>query len=207
MVTKMRKTKEEAEKTREKILATAVQVFNEKGFTATRLEDIARAAGVTRGAIYWHFENKEDIIMAICRNNKSQTMNLINKMLEEEKNPLVALKKGLSEYFKRIYSDNDFRQIEEIIFKSQMKGELDFIKQVKMQEDRQDMDMLQDILKKSQQLGYISQEINIELATKSIACSFFGALAATLTHPHMLDFNGMENEFIELLFKGIEIKL
>lgn len=55
----MRKTKEAAAETRQKVLDAALKVFSEKGYQAARLEDIAEEAGVTRGAIYWHFGSKE----------------------------------------------------------------------------------------------------------------------------------------------------
>lgn len=54
----MRRTKEQAEQTRTAILAAAEQLFLEKGVAHSTLEQIAKAAGVTRGAVYWHFENK-----------------------------------------------------------------------------------------------------------------------------------------------------
>ncbi|MBC9249539.1 TetR family transcriptional regulator [Pseudomonas alcaligenes] len=54
----MRRTKEQAEQTRVAILAAAEQLFLEKGVAHSTLEQISRAAGVTRGALYWHFENK-----------------------------------------------------------------------------------------------------------------------------------------------------
>lgn len=54
----MRRTKEDSEKTRTAILLAAEELFLEKGVSHTSLEQIARAAGVTRGAVYWHFQNK-----------------------------------------------------------------------------------------------------------------------------------------------------
>ncbi|WP_252274285.1 TetR family transcriptional regulator [Pseudomonas subflava] len=54
----MRRTKEQAEQTRTDILAAAERLFLEKGVAHSTLDQIARAAGVTRGAVYWHFENK-----------------------------------------------------------------------------------------------------------------------------------------------------
>lgn len=54
----MRRTKEQAEQTRSAILLAAEQLFLEKGVTHSTLEQIAQAAGVTRGAVYWHFQNK-----------------------------------------------------------------------------------------------------------------------------------------------------
>lgn len=60
-----RRTKEDAEKTRESLLDAAEKVFLKDGVAASTLEDIAREAGVTRGAVYWHFENKMEIFRAM----------------------------------------------------------------------------------------------------------------------------------------------
>ena len=57
----VRRTKEEAQETRTRILDAAEQVFFEKGVSRTSLADIAQTAGVTRGAIYWHFANKGEL--------------------------------------------------------------------------------------------------------------------------------------------------
>ncbi len=54
----VRRTKTEAQETRTRLLDTAEHVFNERGVSRTSLAEIAEAAGVTRGAIYWHFKNK-----------------------------------------------------------------------------------------------------------------------------------------------------
>ncbi len=60
-----RKTKEEANETRNLLLDTAEHVFNEKGVSRTSLNEIAETAGLTRGAIYWHFKNKADLFDAM----------------------------------------------------------------------------------------------------------------------------------------------
>lgn len=61
-----RRTKAEAEQTRAQILNAARRVFHERGVGQTTLEHIALAAGVTRGAIYWHFANKGELLQAMC---------------------------------------------------------------------------------------------------------------------------------------------
>ncbi len=48
-------------KTRERILAQALRLFVEQGFAETTTRDIAKAAGITEGAIYRHFESKDEI--------------------------------------------------------------------------------------------------------------------------------------------------
>lgn len=60
-----RRTKEEAERTRETLLDAAEVLFLEQGVAATTLEEIARHAGVTRGAFYWHFNNKCELFNAM----------------------------------------------------------------------------------------------------------------------------------------------
>ncbi|WP_420899815.1 multidrug efflux transporter transcriptional repressor AcrS [Escherichia coli] len=53
-----KRTKAEALKTRQELIETAIAQFAQYGVSKTTLNDIADAANVTRGAIYWHFENK-----------------------------------------------------------------------------------------------------------------------------------------------------
>ena len=61
----MRKTKIEALKTKEHLMLAALDTFYKKGIARTSLNEIAQAAGVTRGALYWHFKNKEDLFDAL----------------------------------------------------------------------------------------------------------------------------------------------
>jgi len=61
----MRRTKKEAEQTRRRIMAAALRTFNRRGIARTTLSQIAKAARVTRGAIYWHFSGKEALLGAI----------------------------------------------------------------------------------------------------------------------------------------------
>lgn len=63
----MKKTKTEALKTKEHLMLAALETFYQKGISRTSLNEIAQAAGVTRGALYWHFKNKEDLFDAIFR--------------------------------------------------------------------------------------------------------------------------------------------
>jgi len=60
-----RKTKHEAQLTRHRILDAAERAFEQHGVSGTSLDDIARAAGLTRGAIYWHFQGKADLFNAM----------------------------------------------------------------------------------------------------------------------------------------------
>ena len=60
-----RRTKEEAQQTRCHIMSTALNLFCSHGLAKTSLTDIARAADLTRGAIYWHFKNKDELFISL----------------------------------------------------------------------------------------------------------------------------------------------
>lgn len=85
----MRRTKDDALATRERVLDAAEQVFFERGVANTTLEQIARRAHVTRGAIYWHFDNKIDLLNEVVERIR---MPLENKLFE-----IVNSDQGLSE--------------------------------------------------------------------------------------------------------------
>ncbi|EJW13500.1 Transcription repressor of multidrug efflux pump acrAB operon, TetR (AcrR) family [Rhodovulum sp. PH10] len=61
----MRRTKQGAEETRDCILAVAERLFLEHGVVEVSLEQIACAAGFTRGAVHWHFQNKQGLLLAL----------------------------------------------------------------------------------------------------------------------------------------------
>jgi len=60
-----RKTKVEAEKTRTRIMASALSLFAKKGYENTTFTDIAARLKMTKGAVYWHFESKEKLLVAL----------------------------------------------------------------------------------------------------------------------------------------------
>ena len=60
-----RRAKVEAERTRERILASALALFVRKGYEKTTFNDIAARLKMTKGAVYWHFDSKEALLMAL----------------------------------------------------------------------------------------------------------------------------------------------
>ena len=75
-----RKTKEEADRTRTRILASALALFVKKGYEKTTFNDIAARLKMTKGAVYWHFESKEALLIA-----------LVDEMLEKFERQTVAI--------------------------------------------------------------------------------------------------------------------
>ena len=64
------------------IIAAALGVFAERGFAAARLDDIARRAGVSKGALYLYFETKEDLFRAVVRQAVAPNIEAIEAAVE-----------------------------------------------------------------------------------------------------------------------------
>lgn len=67
---------EQAVRTRRSLLEAAVRLYYERGFAAVSLDDIAAEAGVTKGAVYAHFANKEELVVAVMSMAESTTLDL-----------------------------------------------------------------------------------------------------------------------------------
>jgi len=80
----VRKSKEEADKTYHALLDAALDLFKERGVAQTALNDIARAVAMTRGAVYWHFENKDDMVIALWQRD-GQTV--LDRLVADLKRP------------------------------------------------------------------------------------------------------------------------
>lgn len=111
-----RKTKEEALKTRQAIIDAAVQVFSVRGVSRTTLANIAKKAGVTRGAIYWHFNNKEDLLSALWE-QLLLPFEPLSRASEhpEEPDPLGQLKQTYISFFNGLKNDPQLMKIYQIL--------------------------------------------------------------------------------------------
>lgn len=93
-----KRTHEEALQTKKQIMDAAVTLFSSKGYKKTSLSDVARAAGVTRGAIYWHFENKGELLIELLQaiaKDKNLVEPLLDSAKESEFDPLGCIRKWL----------------------------------------------------------------------------------------------------------------
>jgi len=114
----VRRTKQEAEETRARILDAAERVFHEKGVAHASLEDVAAAAQVTRGAIYWHFKDKGELFDAMM-----QRVMLPPEAIEEGAEcplggatSLAQLKAAMLSVLERTASDAHMQRIFEIAY-------------------------------------------------------------------------------------------
>lgn len=116
----VRKTKEDAAITRQRIIDAAREVFLQKGVSRTSLEHIASHAGVTRGAVYWHFQNKAELFYAM---REQVFLPLIDRMDdtllaeqdEQAQDPLGRIRKHLENTIQILDQDLTTRETYEVM--------------------------------------------------------------------------------------------
>lgn len=95
----MKRTKEEAELTKKKLLNIALRQLVKNGFENVTLENIAAKAGVTRGAIYWHFNNKEDLLDYLIKTKDIESLEIMDIIMTSDASPLEKIYNMVSVHF------------------------------------------------------------------------------------------------------------
>jgi AcrR family transcriptional regulator len=78
------------------IIAAALAAFSEHGYAATRIEDIATRAGVTKGTVYLYFKSKEDLFGAVIQNTLAHTIVVGEEMLEHYQGTTAELMRDMA---------------------------------------------------------------------------------------------------------------
>jgi len=112
-----RRTKAEAEQTRQRIIDAARKVFYQSGVGRSTLEEIAKVAGVTRGAVYWHFENKAELFFAMRAQVTLPLIDRFDSTLQsgQEEDPLEGIEAALNEILSILETDATTREVFKII--------------------------------------------------------------------------------------------
>ncbi|EPM0768556.1 multidrug efflux transporter transcriptional repressor AcrR [Klebsiella pneumoniae] len=130
-----RKTKQQARETRQLILDVALRLFSQQGVSSTSLATIAKAAGVTRGAIYWHFKNKSDLFNEIWELSDASISDLeIEYRAKFPNDPLSVIREILVYVLEATVTEERRRLMMEIIYhKCEFVGEMTVVQQAQRQ--------------------------------------------------------------------------
>jgi TetR/AcrR family acrAB operon transcriptional repressor len=200
----MRRTKEEAEITRQNLLATALRVFSRQGYADTRLEDIAAEAQVTRGAIYHHFGSKADLYNAMVTEASGRAIGVLENAIKAGKNTLDVLKRVFIDLLVYAHDDPEFRAINELVlFKTGSAPELQEGFQYKIAGNRQMVDFFAGKV----QAGIDTGEIRSDVDPRDVAISMIalhnGLLSLWLLDPDLFALKERAEAMAEIFIQGI----
>jgi TetR/AcrR family transcriptional regulator, acrAB operon repressor len=202
----MRRTKEEAEQTKQHIIRSAIKVMNKKGLSSTRFEDIAKEANVTRGAIYHYFKNKSEILYAIHQGHKKRIHEFMDKFTSGDVEPIHGMKQALIETFIQFEKNDEFREVEELFLKIEFASIIKEDKELcnMFSTDREEsICRLIEILKQGQESGIIRNDIEIEKLVYSVMSFFVGITSLWSMQYLKFSIADMAKDYVEILYSGI----
>jgi TetR/AcrR family fatty acid metabolism transcriptional regulator len=157
---------------RARILKAAIKVFAKKGFYATRVSEIAKAAGVADGTIYLYFKNKDDVLITIFEDGLKQLLEILQRVAESDESfetritRIIELQLGLLQ---------DQRDLAEVITVN-LRQSSRLLKQYAAPLFMQYIDVIAGVIREGQEEGAFRQDLN----PRVVARSLFGALDAIL---------------------------
>ncbi|CAG1001545.1 HTH-type transcriptional regulator MtrR [Burkholderiales bacterium] len=98
---------EESAASRERLLAVAVREFSRKGFARTSMRDIARAAGIQAGSLYYHFASKDELFAAAHAAGMGEVLHAIETALAAVRDPWQRLETACTVHIEHLVSGND----------------------------------------------------------------------------------------------------
>lgn len=201
----MRRTKEDAEKTRLAILEAAETLFLEKGVAHTSLQHIARQAGVTRGAVYWHFANKAHLFNAMLNQVRLPPEQLVERMRGcPEHDPLQSLHGLCIEAIAGLARDEQKRRVFTILLRR-----CEFTEELREAEERHEafINLFIELCEQQFSSPSVSQRLHAGLSPRLAARAVHGLIVG-LFHDWLRDptlFNPLQDTapMIDACFRGL----
>lgn len=204
----MRRTKIEAEQTRQALLDAAEAVFWIKGVTRTTLNDIARAAGTTRGAIYHHFRGKADLLNALLdRRRFPQVEELARNAADETVDPLDSLHAICRSALELLAADTARQRLLAIMMhRCESMGELQELADRRRDEILRSQELFARLLGRAAEAGRLSPSWSPRIAALTLHSVMIGLCDQWLRHPHSFDLHGEGVEALQSLFAAFEAR-
>lgn len=180
-----RKTKRQAQETKQQIIDAALRLFTVQGVSATSLSDIAAAAGVTRGAIYWHFKNKVDLFTEACELTDLKIESLeIEYQSKYPDDPLFVLRELLIYILTSIVEDPKHNALLEIYFhKCEFVGEMTPIVEIRRELCAADHSRIEQSLSRCIEKKQLPMDLNLRRAAIMLRAMMTGLAENWLFSP------------------------
>lgn len=200
-----RRTKEDAAKTRKAILDSALDLFNEKGYSGTTLNDVAKRLNMTKGAVYWHFENKHNLFKTL--------LDEVDARFEKELFPIIMrisdaedLKDYFYEYASIVLKDESIRKFLSVLsLKIEWTDEFSSILKSVEKMGQEVIDFCTKKFKSARKKGKIRDDIDPHYTAKALAMMVDGIIFESLTPDNDPDETlKIVETSLKIFFKGLQ---
>jgi TetR/AcrR family acrAB operon transcriptional repressor len=203
----MKRTKEEAAQTRQDLMDAALLVFSQQGYQAARLTDIARAAGVTRGAIYHHFGSKAELYSTLMEEASAQESGAVQAAIDEGGSLSEIMARILTYSLALLEEDRRLRQIFELsLFKAGDDPELAEVQRKRMEQTELLVSNTAAIMAQ----GIASGELRIGLDPNTVARAFIayqnGVATLWLADREAFSLKEQAADFADIFMGGLIVR-
>jgi TetR/AcrR family acrAB operon transcriptional repressor len=200
-----RRTKEEAQATRMSILDAAEEVFHEKGVANASLEEIAAAADVTRGAIYWHFKDKAELFDAMMQ----RVVLPVDEMLESasccmQADPLALLRRATVDVLLRTARDARTQRIFDIAYhKCEYVGDATGVRERHIASQQQCLKTIEAGFRACVECGQLPRSVNPKEAAIGALSLVSGLIANWVLAPKSFSLERHAESIVDTFFRGL----
>jgi TetR/AcrR family acrAB operon transcriptional repressor len=202
-----RRTKEEALETREQLLDAAEQVFRERGVGHASLAEVADAAGVTRGAVYHHFESKAELFQALMARAEMP----IDTAFEDFENqdiadPLALFRQQGLQALEHLTSSAQIQNIFEVIYlRCEYTDELAPVGLQHVQDRLQCLVKCKAVLDQAVAKGQLPADTDTHLAAHGAFAFVGGLMRDWVEAPNTFDLRAAAPQLIDTYIAGLRV--
>ena len=200
-----RRTKEEALETRAHILDAAERVFYEKGVANASLEEIAAAAQLTRGAIYWHFKDKAELFDAMMQ----RVVLPVEEMLERadccgKVDPLELLRRATIDVLMRTARDERTQRVFDIAYhKCEYVGDAAGVRERHIASQNECMKSIEAGFRACVQAGQLPPSVSPRVAAIGAMSLVSGLIANWVLDPKSFALKRHAETLVDIYFRGL----
>jgi TetR/AcrR family transcriptional regulator, acrAB operon repressor len=205
----VRRTKEEAQETRARILDAAERVFYERGVAHASLEDIAAAAEVTRGAIYWHFKDKAEIFDAMMCSVMlpAEDMMGCRERDPDAPDPLEVLRRSAIDVLMRTARDPRTRRVMEIAYhKCEYVGDAAGVRERHVASQNECLDTIEAGFRACVKGGHLPKGVNPREAAIGVMSLVSGLIANYVLDPASFSLERHAEPLVDAYFRGLAVE-
>ncbi|WP_151172863.1 TetR family transcriptional regulator [Pseudoalteromonas ruthenica] len=202
----VRRLKADAEQTRSAILDAAEHQFYQHGVSRTTLAHIASAAGVTRGAIYWHFDNKADLFNAMLDRIRLPFRQMLSELQSaNDLSALAQIKDVMHRALVIVQQDPQYHRVLTVVFhRCEYVDELNPAVQQQEQLNQEVQDTLTLAFARALENGELNPAIEPRIAAAAMNSLVGGLISKFLQHPGYIDLIEQAQALLDTLFLGIK---
>lgn len=204
----VRRTKAEAEQTRQQLLEVALSAFSQRGLANVSLKEIAAEAGVTHGALYWHFKNRDELLRQLYFLAESPfEAQYIEQQQAARQNALDALALYLKGIVLGMAAEPLHQQSYRLFhLQTANRPELALLEEQLVADAEQWRGYIRYFLKQAQKKKELKKKADIDLLADSLYLALSGLLDQGLTNPTRFNLKTHGPALVELVMQGIRVQ-